>query len=228
MTYHRYAIYVTPRPGPLAGFGAAWLGWDLVAGAPCPHPDLPGLPRPVAEITATPRKYGFHGTIKPPFRLAAGCDAAALAEDLAAFCAGTAPVVLAGLELRRLGRFLALCPVGETAALEALAAAAVARFDRFRAPPEPAELARRRAQRLTARQEALLQRWGYPHVMEEFRFHMTLTGLLPPADLAAVEAALAPRLALLLPAPFTVEALTLLGEDGEGRFHQIARVPLAG
>ena len=113
-------------------------------------------------------------------------------------------------------------------ALAALAAAAVARFDRFRVPSEPAELARRRAQRLTARQEALLQRWGYPHVMEEFRFHMTLTGALPEADLAAVEAALASVLAPLLPAPFIVDALTLLGADGEGRFHQIARVPLTG
>ena len=228
MTYHRYAIYVTPRPGPLAGFGAAWLGWDLVAGAPCPHPDLPGLPRPVAEITATPRKYGFHGTIKPPFRLAEGCDADALAADLAAFCAATGPVTLAGLGLRRLGRFLALCPVGATDSLDALAAAVVARFDPFRAPPGAEELARRRAQRLTPRQDALLQRWGYPHVMEEFRFHMTLTGALPEADLAAVEAALAPVLAPLLPAPFIVDALTLLGADGEGRFHQIARVPLTG
>jgi putative phosphonate metabolism protein len=228
MTYHRYAIYVTPRPGPLAGFGAAWLGWDVASGTPCPHPDIPGLPRPLAEITATPRRYGFHGTIKPPFRLADGVVAGALAADLAAFCAATGPVTLDGLGLRRLGRFLALCPVGATDGLDALAAAAVARFDRFRAPPAAAELERRRAQRLTTRQDALLQRWGYPYVMEEFRFHMTLTGPLPPAHLAAVEAALAPRLAPLLPVPFTVEALTLLGEDGEGRFRQIARVPLAG
>ncbi|MBL9059003.1 MAG: DUF1045 domain-containing protein [Mangrovicoccus sp.] len=228
MTYHRYAIYVTPRPGPLAGFGAAWLGWDASAGTPCPHPLVPGLPRPVAEITAAPRRYSFHGTIKPPFRLAAGSEAGALAEALAAFCAGTAAVSMAGLGLVRLGRFLALAPVGETADLNALAAAVVAGFDAFRAAPDAAELDRRRAQRLTMRQEALLQRWGYPHVMEEFRFHMTLTGPLPPAELAAVEAALAPVLAPLLPVPFRIDALSLLGEDGEGRFHLIARVPLTG
>ncbi len=228
MTYHRYAIYVTPRPGQLAGFGAAWLGWDATAGVPCPHPALPGLPRPVAEITAAPRRYGFHGTIKPPFRLAEGRDAGALAEALAAFCAVTGPALLPGLDLARLGRFLALVPAGGTSGLDALAAAVVAGFDAFRAAPDPAELDRRRTQRLTTRQEALLQRWGYPHVMEEFRFHMTLTGPLPPAELAAVEAALGPILAPLLPAPFPIDALTLLGEDGEGRFHQITRVPLTG
>ena len=74
----------------------------------------------------------------------------------------------------------------------------------------------------------MLQRWGYPHVMEEFRFHMTLTGSLPAAELAAVEAVLAPRLALLLPAPFAIDALTLLGEDADGRFHQISRAALTG
>ncbi|HDR28083.1 MAG TPA: phosphonate metabolism protein, partial [Rhodovulum sp.] len=30
--YKRYAIYFAPEPGPLAEFGAAWLGWDPLAG----------------------------------------------------------------------------------------------------------------------------------------------------------------------------------------------------
>ena len=38
---------------------------------------------------------------------------------------------------------------------------------------------------LTDRQEALLTQWGYPYVMEEFRFHITLTGALDPAHLDA-------------------------------------------
>jgi len=42
-----------------------------------------------------------------------------------------------------------------------------------------AELARRRTLRLTAEQDAMLARWGYPYVLEDFRFHMTLTGSLP-------------------------------------------------
>src|SRR3546814_16854276 len=49
-------------------------------------------------------------------------------------------------------------------------------FDRFRAPPSETALARRRAAGLSARQEANLQAWGYPYVMEDFRLHFTLTG----------------------------------------------------
>ena len=228
MAYHRYAIYVTPRPGELADFGAAWLGWDAAAGSARVQPAIEGLPRPLDQITAAPRRYGFHGTIKPPFRLAEGADPERLSAALDGFCARQAPVAVPGLALNRLGKFLALCPVGGTAALDALAAAAVARLDAFRAQPDAAELARRRAARLTTRQEAMLQRWGYPHVMEEFRFHMTLTGPLTAAELAAVEAALAPRLAPILPAPFAIDALTLVGEDGDGRFHQVSRVALTG
>ena len=67
--YSRYAVYYAPAPGPFAEFTARWLGWDAATGTEREHPEVPGLPLPVAEITATPRKYGFHGTLKPPFRL---------------------------------------------------------------------------------------------------------------------------------------------------------------
>lgn len=220
MPFTRYAIYFTPVPGPLAAFGASWLGWDPVRGAPCPHP---ALDLPLSEITATPRKYGLHATMKPPFRLAPGATEAALAEAFAAFCGTHAPVPLDALALARLGRFLALRPVGDETALNALAAATVRGLEPFRARLTEAEVARRRARPLTPAQEANLTAFGYPYVMEAFRFHITLTGDLPPEALAAVEAALAPQLAPLLPRPFVIDALSLMGEDEEGRFHLIHR-----
>src|SRR5262249_2220033 len=45
-------------------------------------------------------------------------------------------------------------------------------------PLTDADRARRNPARLTPRQRDYLERWGYPYVMEEFRFHMTLTGRL--------------------------------------------------
>ncbi len=223
----RYAIYYAPE-GALARFGAAWLGWDAEAGETRAHPAIGPLPRPPADLTATPRKYGFHGTMKPPFRLAEGQDAAGLRAALAALCAGLAPVRLDGLRLRRLGGFLALVPEGETAPLELLAADVVAGLDAFRAPPTAAEITRRRPERLTPRQRDHLDRWGYPYVMDEFRFHLTLTGDLPEAEAAAVEAVLGPALAPLLPRPFVVDALGLYAEAADGRFRLLHRYPLSG
>ncbi len=224
--FKRYAIYYAPEPGALADFAAAWLGWDPVLGVVVAHPDLPGLPCPVAQITEAPRKYGFHGTLKPPFRLSGPLEA--LIADLEAYGRTQAPVVLDGLRLSQIGRFLALTPTGDLAPLERLAGEVVSALDAHRAPAGEAELARRRAAGLTPRQEALLAKWGYPYVMEEFKFHLTLSGKLTKEEAVATKDALAPILAPLLPTPFVIRDLCLFGEADDGRFHLVHRYTLSG
>ncbi len=221
--YSRYAIYYLPPSGPLADFGAAWLGWDAQTGLPCPHPDVPG----VVDMTATPRKYGFHGTLKPPFRLADGCTQATLQDAVADLAATTAPATCEGLALTRLGRFLALTPTGDTTALGAVAAACVTQLDGFRAQPSQAELARRRAAYLSERQNTLLEDWGYPYVLDQFRFHLTLTGKLPKAQVAEAQELLQSLLPAL-PVPFEVRDICLLGEREDGCFELIHRYGLTG
>ena len=222
MTFHRYALYWTPPPGPFAAFGSAWLGWSILAGEAVAHP---AAPFPLAEITKRPRKYGLHATLKAPFRLANGHSEAALFEAAQAATASLAPFDLPRLQVQRIGRFLALTPTAPSPALMHTAAHLVEALDPFRAPPTEAELAKRRAKRLSPSQDALLARWGYPYVMEEFRFHLTLTGPLDPEQVVPVsdylESALAPHLG-----PHRVWDVTLCGADGEGRFHEIARLPL--
>lgn len=227
MTYSRYAIYYSPEPGPFADFGARWLGWDIEIARSRTHPEIPGLPRPVEEITRTPRRYGFHATIKPPFHLAEDAREGDLLAAVKAACAVQPPVTLAGLELTRIGRFLALIPVGDTTTLSDLAATMVRVLDPFRAPATEAELARRRQRRLTPRQEAMLAQWGYPYVMEEFRFHMTLSGSLPDEDAQAVSTRLAPEFESLCGGPVTIGSLCLCGEDNEGRLSIVQRCPLS-
>lgn len=226
--FQRYAIYFTPAPGPLADFGAAWLGWDAVTGRAVRHPNISGLPRPVSEITETPRKYGLHATIKPPFRRRPDTDESTLCAALAAFCADQPIIALNGLRVAQLGRFLALRPVGDESKLNTMAADAVRAFDTFRAPLTDPELRKRREGGLTVAQDALLRAWGYPYVMEEFRFHITLTGKLPKAEGRALVDRLQEVLAPVLPKPFIINGLSLMGEDDSGYFHQIARHSFAG
>lgn len=226
--FTRYAVYFTPAPGPLSAFMAAWLGWDPAAGRVNEHPCIPGLPAPLSEITAAPRRYGFHATLKPPFRLASASSRAQLFADFDTLAATLAPARIDDLQIARIGGFLALVPQGDASAVARIAAAAVAGLDRHRAPAAPEEIERRRVAGLTPRQEAHLVTWGYPYVMDEYRFHMTLTGRLDPEALAAVEALLIPRLAPLLPHPFVLDAISLMGEDAQGFFHTIRRTPLTG
>jgi putative phosphonate metabolism protein len=224
--FKRFAIYYAPEPGPLAEFGANWLGWDLAHGIPAPHPHMDGLDIPA--LTATPRKYGLHGTVKPPFVLAQGTDFPALAQATETLCARLPAATLDGLALTRLGGFLALTVTGDTAALSALAAQVVEGLDSFRAPPSDAELARRRKANLSPQQDTLLTRWGYPYVMEEFRFHITLTGKMPRDTAETIRQRLEPIARPLLPNPFTVTSLCLVGEDENGMFHLIHRYALSG
>ncbi|MYF89607.1 MAG: DUF1045 domain-containing protein, partial [Boseongicola sp. SB0676_bin_33] len=123
--------------------------------------------------------------------------------------------------------FLALTPVGDAPALQCLAHNLVAELDWLRATPTGAELARRRAARLTSSQEANLLRWGYPYVMDEFRFHMTLTGKLTGTRCLLAETAIRNRLPEL-PRPFDMAEIALVGERADGMFHTLNRYALIG
>lgn len=226
--FRRYAIYYAPPAGAFADRVAEWLGWDPVNGCAVAQPGIDGLPRPLAEMTEAPRKYGFHGTIKAPFRLIEGVDEGGLQARVDALASGLKPVVLPGLVLRPLGRFLALVPEGEESELMALAAEVVTRLDDLRAPLTPAEMARRKPERLSSRQRELLTVWGYPYVLEELRFHLTLSDSLPEDAAAALAEVAGRHLADVLPRPFVISDLCLFGEAADGRFHLVSRHALTG
>lgn len=228
MIMKRYAVYFAPRLGAFAARSAAWLGWDAATGQPVAQPDLAGLPRPVAEITTDPRRYGFHGTIRAPFRPADGVTPDQISDAVAALAAHSPAVPCEGLRLEDLHGFLALIPQGDLSALLALGAAVVEATDPMRAPLSEAEIARRKPETLTPRQRDLLDRWGYPFVFEEFRFHLTLTDRLGADEAAQVAPLLAAHFAPVLPRPFVIEDLCLFGEDAEGRFHLLGRHALTG
>jgi len=228
MEYRRYAIYYAPPAGEFARRAAGWLGWDLAGGHAVRQPDLPGLPRPLPLMTVDPRRYGFHGTIKAPFRLAEGATCAMLQEALDRLAGRRPPVVLDGMHLVRLKGFLAFVPFGDETDLVNLAADVVRDIDGCRAPLTPEDISRRRPDRLSLRQRQLLEEWGYPHVMEEFRFHLTLSDNLPEDQAALLAPVAAGWFADCLPRPFRIDDLSLCGEDGDGRFSLISRHALTG
>ena len=222
--YQRFAVYYAPAQGSdLARAGAAWLGWDADEAQPCAHPQL-GID--LALITQTPRKYGLHATLKPPMRLA--CAQATFFDAVETLAQGLAPVDMGRLCLRPLDGFLAIVPEAQPQALTDATAQIVASLDPFRAPLSEQELARRRAADLSPRQEELLQLWGYPYVMEEFRFHVTLTGRLAPKVMIDVLRAAHAWFDPALEARHRLDALCIFGEDEAGRFHLLRRVPLRG
>lgn len=228
--YQRYAIYWSPEAGSdLARWGARWLGWCADQGEPWPHAQIDGLPRPVEDLTAAPRHYGFHATLKAPFRLAEEQSQWGLEQALEEFGADTAPFKLPPLAVTVVDGFVALCPVKPSPALARLAADCVCGFDMFRAPASPEDLAKRRQAGLTPAQENNLLSWGYPYVLGDFQFHITLTGRLEPDEASAVAEVLSRELAPLLKAPIPVREVALYGDPGDGMlFRLLQRYPLTG
>jgi putative phosphonate metabolism protein len=225
----RYALYwAPPADSALARIGGAWLGREGATGFEGPRPPVPGFDvARLDALTAEPRRYGLHATLKPPFALAEGSDLAMLRRTLREFAASRAAVTLPSLHVALLGRFIALTPSAPSPALEALAADCVVRFDRFRAPPTPAELARRKAAGLDPIEEAHLERWGYPYVLDRFRFHVTLTSPLEPGE---AERLMAPLVRLFEPVtrvPVAIADIALFQEPAPGaRFGLVERFAL--
>jgi putative phosphonate metabolism protein len=175
----RVAVYYAPRPDDvLFADAAAWLGRDPASDATLPQPNIANI----AEITAEPRLYGFHATLKPPMRLAAGRTLVDVVAAAAALADRIAPFDLPPLSVQDVFGFLALRETTPSAPLQALADACVEHLDPFRAPSSEAELARRPRANLTPRQEEMLVRWGYPYVFDTWFFHLTLTRRLSAAE----------------------------------------------
>ncbi|MEM6309368.1 MAG: DUF1045 domain-containing protein [Pseudomonadota bacterium] len=213
--YRRYAIYVIPDQE-WGDFGAAWLGWDTRAGSTVPliEPALSG-------ITERPRKYGFHGTIKAPFHLAKGQDQAALVKATFALAHDMRAFSLSSLQVSQIGSFFALTAPEEHAQLRSVADRAVTGLDMFRAPLTDTDLQRRRVSRLTQQQDANLEKWGYPYVFDDFKFHLTLTG--PVKDAGQVKPRLVAALQSPLSKPLSVRDICVCGEAEDGRFYVVER-----
>lgn len=220
----RVALYWAPElDDPLHARASTWLGRDAETGAAIAQPDVPGI----VEATADPRLYGFHATLKAPFRIATSWEQVVAAAE--ALAAEIAPFALPPLVVRNLRGFLALIESEPCPALDAFAGACVRALEPHRAALTTAEIARRRPERLSERQRAHLDRWGYHLVFEDFQFHGTLTGRLQDAQRAVIEPAVIEFLGDLPARPRLVRELCLFTQQAAGAPFLIARrLPLRG
>lgn len=211
----RYAIYWAPPPGTqLADVAARWLGYDPRTGAVLRQPALPGLsPEIAAAITEGPRHYGFHATLKPPFELADEAIERDLLEAVERLAAALRVARMPPLVVAAIDGFLALVPAYPWHDLPAVAEACVRDLDRFRRPLSAAALARRRRAPLTERQARYLAEWGYPFVLDEFRFHLTLTERLSPELIRVVRPALEQMMAPASVSPLALDHLVVFREE---------------
>jgi putative phosphonate metabolism protein len=180
MTLPRYALYFTPpADSRFWQTGSAWIGRDAASNAPITRPLLANVANDtLVAITQHPRRYGFHATLKAPFHLAEDSNIDLLLQHVVEFAKTRSSFVLPHLKVAMMEDFLALIPAEHSPELDRIAGACVAEFDHHRHPLTDAELFQRRAKTLSTHQDEMLLRWGYPHVFDSYRFHITLTDSL--------------------------------------------------
>lgn len=227
--FPRYALYYVPdADSALYRFGTELLGYDPFTRKSCEQPaDATAAIVDWSTLTAEPRRYGFHATLKAPFALADGQSESDLTTAFEAFAATPREIPAFAPAVGLLGDFIAIVPATPPPALARLADDCVTQFDRFRAPLGDSGRARRLEARLTPRQIAHVDCWGYPYVFEDFRFHMTLTGRIPAGRSESVLAFLHARFGKLSIARIAVDTIGVLRQpSADGRFEVIAHSPL--
>ena len=227
----RYAIYFAPPTNDrLSQTAARWLGRDAFTGGALDCPESPLLERETqVALTADPRRYGFHGTLKAPFELSSGRSEGDLLAAFDEFAAEIEAFELPEITLHQIGPFFALVPAHHSAPLQNLAEQAVRRFEPFRAPLSEADITRRNPDRLTQRQREYLKAWGYPYVLDEFQFHLTLTGAVPEEMREVMRTALETTFDEFIGRPLVVSTVALFVEPRRSApFTVHSLLPLGG
>ncbi len=229
----RYAIYLAPPPtSALWRFGCDVLGRDAVSGAQGSSFAIDGIDaQSWRELTAEPRRYGFHATLKAPFRLKDNTSLDELVQAVAALAGALAPFEAGPLSVSTIAAgakraFIALTPIAPSKELAELEAVVVRSLDRFRAPLTESERLRRKPEHLSPRQRETLESWGYPYALDEFRAHFTLTNAVIEAE--TIAAALALEFARCVAPPLlSVDAVVLFVQNSvEDDFAVLRRFPL--
>ncbi|MVW70817.1 DUF1045 domain-containing protein [Bordetella sp. 15P40C-2] len=221
LSAYRYAVYLAPT-GAWRDLGRRWLGRCEETGTVLSRM-VEADPR-IDSWTRTPRRYGLHATLKPPFRLREDQTPAALDSAVRALARRQAPFGLP-LQLQALRGFLAWCCADARGRcrVNALAQTVVAELDDFRAPADANELTRRDRLTLNPQQRQMLERWGYPYVFDTFTFHITLTDPLDDRSMHSAQTQLAALGGSTLHTPMRVNAISVYVEPEPGADFIVAR-----
>jgi hypothetical protein len=225
----RYALsYVPEKDSPLSNFGREWLGRDIDTAEELEQHQVPGVAKErLKELTHWRRSDGLHGVLKPPFHLNPGSSFNGLMDTAHLFAQFLEQVEIPQLEVNIIGKFVALTPTIASRQLVELASDCVRVFEGYRKPIMVDVDSRYRHDKLTVYQKRMLKHWGYPYVMEEFRFFIPLTDRIEDdEERNLITKAITKISKPVLKQPLSIRELTVLGQiSRQDPMRIVTRIP---
>ena len=223
--YKRYAIYYAPIENPeLDLFGKCWLGWDPYKGEETTKSDLSKLPsfKKFSSLVLTPKQYGFHGTIKAPFKLKNEYTYNDLENKVREISKQIHSFYFDQLIIKKLGNFIGLIPTNNLK-VNAVSNKFVEELDYLRDELSENEIKKRKPHKLTSNQKQMLFKWGYPYVFDEFKFHLTLTSKLNVVEIDDVLRSLQNILKQVNLNKISFNNICIFGQKSDEKFYFVQR-----
>ena len=234
--YSRYAIYYAPpKESSLEEFGRYWFGWDpLNAKLINNKHRINYLNRfgiknliNIDKNVLIPKKYGFHGTLIPPFKLNKNYSTNTLFKKTEEIAKKFKKFKFYKFKLKKMNNFYAFVQNKKNNNINKLSNRLVRELFKFRSPLSKKEIDRRNPSKLSKLQLNILYKWGYPYIMSEFNFHMTLASEVTGNKLYFELKKIEKNKEIILNEINNFDKIYIFGENQKGMFENLENFSLS-
>ena len=234
--YSRYAIYYAPPKGSsLEEFGRYWFGWDPVNAKLINNKHrINYLSRfgiknliNIDKNVLIAKKYGFHGTLIPPFKLNKNYSTNTLFKKTEEIAKKFKRFKFYKFKLKKINDFYAFVQNKKNNNINKLSNRLVRELYKFRSPLTKKEIDKRNPSKLSKLQLNILYKWGYPYLMSEFNFHMTLASEVTGNKLYFELKKIEKNKEIILNEINNFDKIYIFGENQKGMFENLENFSLS-
>ena len=234
--YSRYAIYYAPpKESSLEEFGRYWFGWDPLNAKLINNKQrinyLNGFGiknlKNIDKNVLIAKKYGFHGTLIPPFKLNKNYSTNLLFKKTEDIAKKFKKFKFYKFKLKKMNNFYAFVQNKKNNNINKLSNRLVRELFKFRSPLTKKEIDRRNPSKLSKLQLNILYKWGYPYLMSEFNFHMTLASEVTGNKLYLELKKIERNKEIILNEINNFDKIYIFGENQKGMFENLENFSLS-
>ena len=234
--YSRYAIYYAPpKESSLEEFGRYWFGWDPLNAKLINNKQrinylnrfgIKNL-KNIDKNVLIAKKYGFHGTLIPPFKLNKNYSTNKLFKKTDEIAKKFKKFKFYKFKLKKINNFYAFVQNKKNSNINKISNRLVKELFKFRSPLTKKEIDKRNPSKLSKLQLNILHKWGYPYLMSEFKFHMTIASEVTGNKLYFELKKIEKNKKIILNEINNFDKIYIFGENQKGMFENLENFSLS-